>query len=110
MFVLLHDSGNSCGTLLQKVGKIIGIISQEKTLFTVTVVRKNLTKRITGFEVLRVVVMKIYVFWDITKCSDVSENDGGDMFLSKCRLTLNGLRGVMSQKTVSCRAKCLYPL
>jgi hypothetical protein len=34
-----------------------------------------------GFEILTAVVMKSCVLWDLTPCSDVSEDDGDDMFL-----------------------------
>jgi hypothetical protein len=68
--------------------------------------------RTVGFEVFTAVVMNSSIFWDITSCSPLSVN--WRFLLSLCfrpwrwkryvppkrRLTLNGLRGVVSKKMV----------
>jgi hypothetical protein len=46
-----------------------------------------------GFEVLTVVAMKSYVFWDVTPCSPLKGN-----WPPKHWLTFNELHSVISQK------------
>jgi hypothetical protein len=75
-----------------------------------------------GFEVLKVVVMKSFIFWDITPCSLLKMNryfrgtcpfyiqghtmnparnqcEEGSMLASKYHLTFNRLLSITSQKT-----------
>jgi hypothetical protein len=61
-------------------------------------VPKNLKLDLQGFRVLRAMVMKSYIFWDITPCSPLKINRLLGRTYRLHPLTFNGLHGVITRR------------